>query len=79
MFLLLFFLPCFPTAFSPLFILFFSLLLRHAEVLVDLSAGGIYKRSILEKKKKIEAMSLGMPVFHNGGKRYLNFLLNMKQ
>lgn len=32
-----------------------------------------------KKKKKIEAMSLGMPVFHNGGKRYLNFLLNMKQ
>lgn len=24
-------------------------------------------------------MSLGMPVFHNGGKRYLNFLLNKKQ
>lgn len=33
----------------------------------------------LGKGKKIEAMSLGMPVFHNGGKRYLNFLLNMKQ
>lgn len=64
--------------FSSFYIVFFSVVKTCGSACRFVSWGNIQKVN-LGKEKKIEAMSLGMPVFHNGGKRYLNFLLNMKQ
>lgn len=74
---MLFFLPCSPSTFFSSSLLFCEDMLKCLSTcqLGSIQKGGYTKGKACKKLKTLKAMNLGMPVFHNRGKCYFNFLL----